>query len=233
MPAPAPITGPDPHHDPQRRCFVTGTSAGRGDLLRFVVSPAGAVVPDVAGRLPGRGLWLQPDRAIIEQACRKNLFRRAARATVTVPDDLADEVERQILARCLDWIGLARRAGEAVFGYERVRIRLGEGGVAVLLAAFDGDPRDRSRLKAIAGDMPVIDVLSADELGRATGRERSVHGAITAGKLARAITREAARLARLSPWRVQHPDSSPAVSPPPLAHSTDRVSADDASRGHD
>lgn len=177
-----------------RRCFVTGEVRPVGELLRFVVSPDGGIVPDVAGRLPGRGLWLRSDRAILERACSRNLFRRAARAEVAVPQGLASLVEAQVLQRCLDLIGLARRANDAVFGFEKAREWLSAGRAALLIAAIDGDPRDRSRLRALATDLPVVDILSADEIGRATGRERTVHGVVAKGRLAVAIRGEGDRL---------------------------------------
>lgn len=155
------------------------------------------MVPDVAGRLPGRGMWVQSDRAILERACTRNLFRRAARAEVAVPPDLAVLVETQVLQRFLDLIGLARRANEAVFGFEKAREWLQAGRAALLIAANDGDPRDRGRLKALAGDLNVIEVLTADEIGRATGRERTVHGVVAKGRLAGAIRDEGERLIRL------------------------------------
>ena len=180
-----------------RRCLVTGVTRPADELVRFVVSPEGRVVPDVAGRLPGRGMWVQSDRAILERACKRNLFRRAARAEVSVPADLAALVETQVLQRCLDLIGLARRANEAVFGFEKAREWLQVGRAVLLIAASDGDPRARARLRALAAELSVIDALTADEIGRATGRERSVHGVVARGRLAGAIRGEGERLGRL------------------------------------
>ena len=42
----------------QRRCIVTRAERSPNDLIRFVVDPQGAVVPDVARKLPGRGVWV-------------------------------------------------------------------------------------------------------------------------------------------------------------------------------
>src|ERR1051326_55554 len=103
-------------HSPQRRCIVTGESKDRGQLLRFVVAPDGAIVPVVAGRLPGRGLWLTPRRDIVERALTKRIFARAARQPLVAPPGLADRVEALLARRCCDALGLARRAGLAVAG---------------------------------------------------------------------------------------------------------------------
>src|SRR3954466_15195893 len=80
----APATG-----SPERRCIITGESKDRGALLRFVVAPDGVLVPDVAARLPGRGLWLTAQRDIVDRALAKRVFARAARRPVAAPAGLA------------------------------------------------------------------------------------------------------------------------------------------------
>jgi Predicted nucleic-acid-binding protein implicated in transcription termination len=204
-----------------RRCLVTGEVRPVAELLRFVVAPDGSIVPDMAGRLPGRGLWVQSDRAVLDRACSRNLFRRAARADVAVPSELASLVEAQILQRCLDLIGLARRAKEAVFGFEKAREWLQAERAALLIAAADGDPRDRARLRALAAGLPVLDALSADDIGRATGRERTVHGVVAKGRLATSIRSEGERLMRLR-----------SGNEPGTQSADDRIT-DKASRGHE
>ncbi len=183
-------------HAPERRCIATGARGPAEDFVRFVVGPEGTIIADLGERLPGRGIWVKSDRAALELVCRKNLFRRAAGAPVVVPDDLIVRLEDGLLRRCFDLIGLARRAGEAVFGFEKVREWLATGRVGLLLAAVDGDLRDRARLRGLLSrDVPVIEVLTADELGRATGRPRTVHGVVARGRLAASVFRETGRLA--------------------------------------
>jgi predicted RNA-binding protein YlxR (DUF448 family) len=83
----------DREDGPERRCIVTGEVQRRNGLIRFVVSPDGQIAPDILEKLPGRGIWVSADRDAIEKAVKKNLFARAAKAKVTVPEDLADRVE--------------------------------------------------------------------------------------------------------------------------------------------
>jgi hypothetical protein len=93
---------------------------------------------------------------------------------------------------------LLRRAGQAVFGFDKAADWLRGGKAALIVAARDGDPRDKARLRATAAaDCPVITVLTAAELGSAVGRERTVHGAIAAGPLGAALLRESRRLGGL------------------------------------
>lgn len=185
---------------PLRRCIVTRQVRPRRELLRLVVAPDGAVVPDIEGRLPGRGLWITPSREAIGEALRKKLIARAARRQVEVPADLADRIEAGLLRRCLDLLGLARRAGQAVTGYEKVRARLKDGGAGLLIGAVDASEDGRGKLRGLAaatsgGQLPVVEALSAAELGAALGRENTVHVVLAPGRLAQRFRDEAARLA--------------------------------------
>lgn len=183
--------------EPERRCIVTGRTAPKRELVRFVVDPAGRIVPDLAGRLPGRGIWVSADRAALSRAVEKRLFARAARQPVEVPEDLVDRVEAGLARRVVDAISLARKAGQAVAGFEKCREWLTGGRAAVLVQARDGSPRERARLRPPAGPASLVEVLDASELGLAFGRERVIHCALAAGGLAPHVVEEAARLAGL------------------------------------
>ena len=89
---------------------------------RFVLTPDGAVVPDVDENLPGRGLWVTSTRRALEIALRQKSFAKAARAPVRIPDDLERQVEQLLSRRCRDILGLAVRAGQAIFGYQKCAI---------------------------------------------------------------------------------------------------------------
>ena len=192
----AAVANPSPAiRSPERRCIVTGETKERGALLRFVVAPDGALVPDVAARLPGRGLWLTPRRDIVERALAKRVFARAARRPVIAPPGLADRVEALLAQRCCDALGLARRAGLAVAGFDRVGEAVRRGKAALLLFAADGAEGGRRKQGAAAGDVPAASVLTAAELGGAFGRERIVHAAVGGGTLCDRLRGDLARLA--------------------------------------
>ena len=183
--------------DPQRRCIVSGQSLPRENLLRFVVAPDGLVVPDLDEKLPGRGLWLLAERDILRTACAKGAFSKAARRETRLPDDLAAQVERLLRRRCLDLLGLARRSGILVAGFEKVRAFLASEDAGVLLAASDGAADGRAKIRALAPGVPLVDVLTAEELGAAIGREHIVHAVIAKGRLAERVLHEASRLSGL------------------------------------
>ena len=180
---------------PQRRCIVTGEVRDRAALLRFVVAPSSEIVPDLAARLPGRGLWLTPRRDIVDRAVAKRLFARAARGPVVVPAGLADHIEALLVQRCIEAIGLARRAGLAVGGFEKVVETVRAGKAALLLAALDGAEAGRRKIRALGHGVPVAAVLTAAEMGRGFGRERVVHASIGRGPLLDRVVADAHRIA--------------------------------------
>jgi predicted RNA-binding protein YlxR (DUF448 family) len=177
-----------------RRCLVTGDRLPREALLRFVVAPDGDVVADMDGRLPGRGLWLRSRRDMVKTACAGNLFAKASGGRATATADLAERVEERLTRRCLDLIGLARRAGQVATGFEKVRVWLRAGKAGVLLAAADGAVGGRAKLRALASGMAVLEAFSGAQLGAALGRESAGHVAVARGGLAERLMREVGRL---------------------------------------
>ena len=178
---------------PDRKCIATGEVQPKHGLIRFVVGPEGQVVPDILGKLPGRGIYVAADRDAIELAAKKKLFSRAAKTQVTVPDGLADEVEKQLARRVVELISLQRKGGRAVAGYEKVKSMLQTEEAEVLIQASDGSGRGKSKLSTPHYGH-YIGVLTADELGLAFGRQTVIHGALASGGLTLRVVEEAQRL---------------------------------------
>jgi predicted RNA-binding protein YlxR (DUF448 family)/ribosomal protein L30E len=180
---------------PIRRCIVSGERLAKERMVRCVVGPEGVVVPDVAAALPGRGLWLTARRDIVALATKKRAFDRAAKRSVKVPEDLADRIEALLAGRCRDAIGLARRSGRAVAGFEKVAQAVRSGQIGLLLAASDGAENGRRKVAGMARSLPIVAVLTASELGAAFGREHVVHAALGSGPLADRVRLDGLRLA--------------------------------------
>nr|WP_272931000.1 RNA-binding protein [Acetobacter indonesiensis] len=169
---------------PLRRCAVTRQQGKPDVMLRFVVSPSQVVVPDLDAKLPGRGIWLSAQRDVIEQARKRGVFARAARCQVTVPDDLVFQIEAGLRRRMIELLGLARRAGQSVSGFMKVREWVAQRNAAVIVHASDGSGDELGRLLSGARSLPVIEALSAEDLAKVFGRERVVNVALSAGGLA-------------------------------------------------
>ncbi|MFD0859539.1 RNA-binding protein [Roseovarius aquimarinus] len=178
---------------PERKCIATGEVQPKHGLIRFVVGPEGQIAPDLAEKLPGRGIWVAADRAALEKAAKKGLFARAAKQPVQVPEALADWVESLLAQRVVNLISLARKGGRAVSGYEKVKASLDKEEAQVLMQASDGSERGKSKLSTPHFGS-FIGWLTADELGQAFGRQTTIHAALSAGGLTQRVVEEAARL---------------------------------------
>lgn len=195
--------GSDDERGSVRRCVVTGTRQPPERMVRFVVAPNGEVVPDIEGNLPGRGIWLSASRDVVNTAVAKRCFAKAARARVTVAEDMADRVEALLTRRCLELLGLARRAGQALAGYDKVRGELLARRGALLLEAADGAAGGRGKVRALAPSLPLVEVFDSAELGPALGREAAVHVVVGRGRLAARLLREVSRLVGFRPGRIE------------------------------
>jgi predicted RNA-binding protein YlxR (DUF448 family) len=191
--------------EPERRCIVTRETRPKAGLVRFVIGPGDEVVPDVAERLPGRGMWVSADAGALATAAGKGGFARAARCPVAVPPDLAARVEAQLAARLVELLSLARKAGQAVAGLEKTKAALVSGEAALLVQAADGSARERAGLRPPAGDDTLVTCLSGNELGLAFARDRVIHAAVLAGGLADRIGSEAQRLAGIRDFTDRRP----------------------------
>ena len=182
----------------ERRDIVSGKVMPENRLIRFAVGPDG-VVPDVAAKLPGRGLWVEARRAAIAMAVEKKLFSRAAKANVNAAADLPERTEKALAARMLGDLGLARRSGALTLGFDNVlRALEGPKPPKVLIEAFDGAPDGKRKLYAAAHRLErncvVIETLTSAELGLALGRENVIHAAVQPGGLCERLTLDAERL---------------------------------------
>jgi predicted RNA-binding protein YlxR (DUF448 family)/ribosomal protein L30E len=183
----------------ERRDIVSGEVLPENRLLRFVADPDGNVVPDVAAKLPGRGLWVEASKVAIAKAVEKKLFSRAAKAPVTATADLVERAERALVTRMIGDLGIARRSGVLVLGFDNVQRMLeGPKPPKLLIEAFDGSSDGKRKLYAAAHRLElkcvVIECLTSAELGLALGRENVIHAAVQPGGLAERLTFDAERL---------------------------------------
>ena len=210
--------------DPERRCIATMKSARQSGMIRFVLSPDNEVTPDLAARLPGRGAWVTASREALELALKRGAFPRAFKAQVKVPSHLPETTEKLLVSRILAQLGLVRRAGDLILGYEQVREAIQKARPKCLIEASDGAEDGRSGVLALLKGLygpdldlepeevsgpdkrvenhvlpPVVGCFSADELGMALGRDRVIHACLKQGRFATSWTGELARLSGFRP----------------------------------
>ncbi|MDO9609361.1 MAG: RNA-binding protein [Brevundimonas sp.] len=194
--------------DRERRDLVSHEVMDESRLIRFVAGPDGQVVPDLGRKLPGRGLWVEASRASVEAAVKKNGFTRSAKTKLTAPADLADIVERLLMKRCLDQLGLARREGVLISGFEKTAATLRSGKAAWVVEAADGSADGRGKILALARHQTakVCGAFTVDDMSLALGLENAIHAVLLAGGRADRWTIEVERLAGFRPLRPAHWD---------------------------
>lgn len=203
---PVPV-GSDRTGGPLRTCLATGEARAPDDMIRFVVGPEGRIVPDVARKLPGRGLWVTATRAAVERAIARKAFARAARRAVTVDADLPARLQRLLRERALEALALARRAGVAVGGFGKVEERLRSGRLGLIVCAREAHTSD-GRAKLAGRGIDVVDFVDAASIGRVFGRDDATYIGIAAGPAARRVSADIGRWAAYG----GEPDQSTSVS---------------------
>ena len=178
-----------------RRCILSRRELSTDALIRFVAGPDNSIVPVLAERLPGRGLWLSANRSALEEARTNGSFARAARHAVTLDAHLAEQVAEQLALRALNFLGLALRSGAVAIGHEKVRADLSAGRAAVLLQACDGAAPARARLRTLASGLPAVEMFTRGEISQALGRADTVHAALSPSRLSDMFLHESTRLA--------------------------------------
>lgn len=195
----------------ERRCVASGESLPEAQLIRFALGPDNVLVPDVAAKLPGRGAWVRADRASLERARAKGAFAHTLKAPVKVPDDLAAQTETLIARRCLDFLGMARRAGAIAIGNTQTEDAIRKRPALLLIEASDGAEEGREKLMSLHiglwGRPPAaVGCFGAADLGVALGRDRVIHACLLQERLASAW---AAEIGRLAGFRAIVPGSWP------------------------
>jgi uncharacterized protein len=178
-----------------RMCAVSREVRPVDELIRFALSPEGAVVPDLKRKLPGRGLWIEASRSRVAEAVRRNQFSRGFKRDVRAAQTLASDTENLLVRSATDALAMAAKAGRVVAGFAKVEEALSQGqaksSLLALIHASDGAADGIRKLDAIvrqrAGNhgesagFPVVTALTSAELDLALGRANVIHAALLAG----------------------------------------------------
>jgi predicted RNA-binding protein YlxR (DUF448 family) len=211
-PASSQIVAEGQRRERERRCIVSHESLPDAKLIRFALAPDGSVVPDVAAKLPGRGAWVRANRETVDAAAKKQMFARAFKCEARAPADLVEQTESLLVRRCLEQLGLMRRAGAVAIGATQVEAAIRGKPAFILLEAADGAEEGREKLMSLhiglwGGPPAAVSCFTASDLGVALGRERVIHACLLQERLA---TGWAADIGRLAGFRAIVPSSWPA-----------------------
>lgn len=182
-----------------RRCIVSRESFPKAQMVRFVVNPEGVITPDVEEKLPSRGYWIRANLEDLKTIEKKNIFPKYVKANVKTPHNLAAQVESGLVTKVSRYLSLARKSGKAIVGFEKVKIELKSGQVALLIKASDSSTKQGSKLSGCNLTSEQHSCLTGYELGLAFGRESVIYVAIRKSGQTNQLSRELWRLAQLRP----------------------------------
>lgn len=173
----------------ERLCIVSRTVKPTAEMIRFVVGPDGAIVPDLRRKLPGRGVWVTATKAAVTAATERKAFARGFKRDVRAAADLPGLVDHLLERAALDALGIARKAGLVVSGFAKVEAALAADPVIALIHAADASPDGARKLAnaahrrfADAEQKPAeINLFESAQLDLALGRPNVVHAAVLAG----------------------------------------------------
>lgn len=174
-----------------RRCLVTGETKPRNDLIRFVIGPEGAVVPDLSENLPGHGLWVTATVDAVREAAKKNVF--AKEGGVRPAATLAEDVAKLLYKRCLSLLGFAKGAGVAVLGETQTEAALRADKLALYLHAPDA-----TRVLDNRNSIPECDFFSRDDMGAALGYDQIVYVGLMPHGITKKLILEIKRLGSMT-----------------------------------
>lgn len=179
-------------------CFVEKKAYPREEMLRFVISPERVVVFDVNEKLPGTGIWLYPTASNLKNAIQKKLFYKAAGGTVTIPEELFESIQKTLKERCLNLLGLARKAGYLVFGFEGVKKAIETQEIIIAFEATDSSEKGKTKIYRPTDEFLICSCFTREELGQVTGQEAQVHIVVLKSKIATELKQTALKLDLLS-----------------------------------
>lgn len=155
-------------------------------------------------------MWCEATREALAAAVKRQAFSRSAKAKLTAAPDLPELVESLLARRCLDLLGLARKEGVLISGFEKTLAAVSAGKAGWMIEASDGAADGRRKLLAatrrLPSPPPLCGAFTSDELGLALGGQTVIHVCLLAGRRAQLWTEEVHRLAGFRPllpqdWR--------------------------------
>ena len=189
-----------------RMCAVSHEVRPIDELIRFVISPQGDIVPDLKRKLPGRGMWITASREVVAEAVRRHQFNKSFKRELRIPQTLSADIEVLLVRSATEALGIAAKAGQIVAGFGKVESALREGTVEVLIHASDGAADGIRKLDTLARQnagnrgakpqIPVVTALKSLELDLALTRSNVIHAAVLAGPASKSFLSRSQMLVR-------------------------------------
>jgi uncharacterized protein len=186
----------------ERTCIVTRTKGEPDDMIRFVIGPGAMVVPDIARKLPGRGVWVTARTDRIAEAVKRQAFSRGFKTKVVAPESLPADIEALLTKDCLQALSIANKAGLVIAGFAKAEQAIAARAIAGLVHAADCGADGMRKLGqalrrsyGVERTMPRINLFTSGQLDLALGRANVIHAALLEGAASEGFLRRCRKLA--------------------------------------
>lgn len=184
-------------NEPQRSCLGCREVKDKKDLLRFVLSPDRSLVPDIQGKLPGRGAYTCLRKSCLSAAVAKNRFARAFGGEVRAGscDELTVSIGERLMERIGGYLALANKAGKVASGGESVFDALTKRTPGIVCLATDISPDIGQKIIGLAKRLGLdhFSLFDKEKLGSLLGKGPRSALVVEQGGFSEALTRECDR----------------------------------------
>lgn len=186
----------------ERTCIVTRTKGEPEGMIRFVLGPGAIVVPDIARKLPGRGVWVTARMERIAEAVRRQAFSRGFKTKAAASESLPADIEALLTKDCLQALSMANKAGLVITGFAKVEQAIAARTIAGLVHAADCGADGMRKLGQVLRrsygfeqTMPRVNLFSSGQLDLALGRANVIHAALLEGAASKGFLKRCQKLA--------------------------------------
>ncbi|HEY8006645.1 MAG TPA: RNA-binding protein [Methylocella sp.] len=186
----------------ERTCIVTRTKGEPEGMIRFVLGPGAIVVPDIARKLPGRGVWVTARMERIAEAVRRQAFSRGFKTKAAASESLPADIEALLTKDCLQALSMANKAGLVITGFAKVEQAIAARTIAGLVHAADCGADGMRKLGQVLRrsygfeqTVPRVNLFSSGQLDLALGRANVIHAALLEGAASEGFLKRCQKLA--------------------------------------
>lgn len=172
-----------------RSCIVSGEKLEKSQMVRFVAGPENRIFPDLKNNLPGRGVWVENNKASVSKAVEKRLFTRAMKQEVQADPDLPELLDSLILKQSLQALAIAKKAGRLITGFAKVDSAIRSNKADLLMHAKDAAADGKRKLASATAfvvhmggaEIKTVSCWSGEEMSAALGLGNAMHVAAIPG----------------------------------------------------
>ena len=172
-------------------CSVTKKMYPSENMIRFVLFPDNKYTIDLNYEFQGKEFFIFASKSTLARI--KDFVGDIYEKEPQV-ENLVTRIDSIIVKRIVSLIALARKSGNLIFGFERVKMALKSGDSDILFHANNGSPKELKRIKPRSVRLILVSLFSSSELGKVFNRDNVAHSCVLKGGLAKSLILDVKKL---------------------------------------